>query len=313
MMKWINDFVDGDNISGQLLVSSVNKCETDKGKIYLNIVLQDKTNTIEAKKWEVSEEDLDIIVVGHVIYVEGLVLKYRDKLQLKVLEVKELNASEIDVTNFQKECPVSREVLVEKLNKYLKSFKDKDIEKITNAVVSHFYSDYIAYPGAIRVHHDFNSGLLYHSLAMADLAEEVAKLYPNVDRDLLVSGALIHDIGKTIEYSNPVIPTMTLEGRLVGHISIMYAEFKKIVDSLDIKSEVPVLLEHMILSHHGTREFGCPVVPSTREAILLSMIDLLDSRMMIVDKALDDVKPGEFSQKVWPLDNILLYKPKERK
>ena len=148
---------------------------------------------------------------------------------------------------------------------------------------------------------------------MADLAEAVAKLYPSVDRDLLVAGALLHDIGKTIEYKDLPVPEQTVEGKLIGHISLMYAEFREIVDNLNIKSEVPLLLEHMILSHHGQLEFGSPVLPSTREALLLSMIDLLDSRMMVLDKAYAEVKPGEFTERLWSMDNVSFYKMKERK
>ena len=98
----------------------------------------------------------------------------------------------------------------------------------------------------------------------------------------------------------------------------MYAEFRKIVEDKEVQSkltpnsEVPLLLEHMILAHHGKLEFGSPVLPSTREALLLSMIDLLDSRMMVLDKAFENVKPGEFSEKVWSMDNVSFYKPKER-
>ena len=114
------------------------------------------------------------------------------------------------------------------------------------------------------------------------------------------------------EYENPLTPSQTLEGKLIGHISIMYAEFKKIVDDLHIESEVPVLLEHMILAHHGKLEFGSPVLPCTREALLLSMIDLMDSKMMILDKAYDATKDGEWTEKLWMLDNMKFYKPKER-
>ena len=312
-MKQVKDFLDGDHIFGQLLVNSVTKGETDKAKTYLTVTLQDRTGSIEAKKWEVSDEDLEIIVMGAVIYIDGVVNKYKDKLQLKLTSVMSVKPEDVDITNFQKPSPVPQEVLEEKLQKYLGSFKDKDIALITNEVIKHFYKEFVIYPGGIRIHHDFKCGVLYHSLSMADLAEEVARLYPQVDRDLLVAGCLLHDIGKTIEYDNPVTPGMSTEGRLVGHISIMYAEFRKIVDALNIQSDVPLLLEHMILSHHGTRDFGCPVLPSTREAVLLSMIDLLDSRMSIMDKALDGVKEGEFSQKVWAMDNVQLYNPKGRK
>ena len=208
--------------------------------------------------------------------------------------------------------PLPLDEMKKRLDAYLNSFKDKDVEKITKAVIEHFYDKYITYPAAVKIHHEFGSGILHHSLAMADLAEDVAKRYPQVDRDLLVAGALMHDIGKTIEYENPLMPVQTVEGKLCGHIAIMYAEFKKIVDELNIKSEVPILLEHMILAHHGKMEWGSPVNPATREAWLLSQIDLIDSHMMVLDKALDPVKEGEFTPRLWVMDDVSFYKPKKR-
>ena len=311
-MKWVKDLVDKDYVNGPLLVTGVVKGVTDKGQEYLNITLQDKTGSIEAKKWEVNANDLELLSVGNVVMVEGMVNLYKNQNQLKINAVGRVNPEMIDFSNYQKVSPIPLDEMKAKLDKYLNSFKDKDVELITRKVISHFYDKYISYPAAVRVHHEFGSGILHHSLAMADLAEEVAKLYPEVDRDILIAGCLMHDIGKTVEYEKPLTPTVTLEGKLVGHISIMYAEFKKIVDELNIQSEVPLLLEHMILAHHGTHEFGSPVLPSTREAMLLSMIDLLDSRMMVISKALDGVKPGEFSQKIWAMDNICFYNPKKR-
>lgn len=312
-MKWINELTDGDHVYGPLLVVGVSKGTTDKGLSYLNITFQDKTGNIEAKKWDVTEDDLDTVVPGGVIYVEGIVNLYKGQPQVKVTGVSKVNdLSEVDLTNFQKVSPIPLDEMKKKLDYYLNSFKDKDVEKITKAVISHFYDKYITYPAAVKIHHEFGSGILHHSLTMADVAEQVSKIYPRVDRDLLVAGALMHDIGKTIEYENPLTPSQTLEGKLIGHISIMYAEFKKIVDDLHIESEVPVLLEHMILAHHGKLEFGSPVLPCTREALLLSMIDLMDSKMMILDKAYDATKDGEWTEKLWMLDNMKFYKPKQR-
>ena len=311
-MKWVKDLVDGERVSGALLVTGVNKGVTDKGQVYLNVTLQDKTGSIEAKKWEVSDEDLELFTIGNVVFVEGVVNLYKNANQLKINNAASVSPSDVDFSNFQKVSPIPLEDMKKKLDHYLNSFKDKDVELVTKTVIHHFYDKYITYPAAVRIHHEFGSGILHHSLAMADLAEEVAKLYPQVDRDLLIAGCLIHDIGKTVEYEKPLTPTITLEGKLAGHISIMYAEFRKIVGPLNIKSEVPLLLEHMILAHHGTLEFGSPVLPTTREALLLSMIDLLDSRMMVLDKAFEGVKPGEFTQRVWAMDNVAFYKPKER-
>ena len=300
-MKWVKDFTDGDRIIGELLISSVVKGVTDKGMTYLNITLQDKTGSIEAKKWDASEDDVAFYNVGKIINVDGSVNLYKNALQLKINSASEISPSDADLSNFQKVSPIPLDELKAKLDYFLNSFTNEDVKLITQKVVAHFYDKYTTYPAAVKVHHEFGSGILHHSLAMASLADAVAKLYPEVDRDLLVAGCLLHDIGKTVEYEHPLTPSITVEGRLAGHISIMYAEFKKIVDPLNIKSEVPLLLEHMILSHHGTHEFGSPVLPSTREAMLLSMIDLLDSRMMVIQKALNDTKPGEFTQKIYKI------------
>ena len=311
-MHLIKDYLDGETINGPLLVTGVTKGVTDNGKEYLSVTFQDCSGTIEARKWDVHNSDFDLLVPGKVVNVAGIVNSYKNNLQLKIISLDRApNMSVSDLEQFHKVSPIPREVLIEKLNHYLNSFKDKDIALITNTVIHHFYDKYITYPAAVRIHHEFGSGILHHSLTMADLAEEVAKIYPNVNRDLLVAGALMHDVGKVIEYEKPLTPMVTVEGRLVGHISIMYAEFKKIVDPLNIKSEVPLLLEHMILSHHGKLEFGSPVLPMTLEANLLSLIDLIDSRVMIITKALETTKEGEFTPRIWALDDVSIYKPKK--
>ena len=312
-MKWINELVDGDHLIGQLLVTQANKGITEKGQAYINVSFQDKTGSLEAKKWEATDLDIATLVPGAVVNVDGVINLYKGQNQLKILSVSKVeDLSSINLAQFQRVSPIPLDEMKAKLEKYLNSFKDKDVELVTRTVIKHFYDKYITYPAAVRIHHEFGSGILHHSLTMADTAEAVAKIYPQVDRDILVAGALLHDIGKTIEYENPLMPKQTVEGKLVGHISIMYAEFKKIVDDLHIKSEVPLLIEHMILAHHGKLEFGSPVLPSTREALLLSEIDMMDSRMMVLDKAYANIKPGEFTEKLWMMDNTAFYKPKDR-
>ena len=311
-MKWVKDFVDGDHIVGQLLVTTCTKGTTDKGLSYLNVTFQDKTGTIEGKKWDASESDLKLLAPGSVVMVDALVNLYKGQPQLKVVGIGRIDPEDVVMANLARVSPIPLEELKARLDKYLNSFKDKDVEKVTRAVIEHFYDRYVTFPGAVKVHHEFGSGIIHHSIFMADVADAIAKIYTQVDRDILVAGALLHDIGKTIEYENPIAPVQTAEGKLCGHIAIGYAEFRKVVDELDIKSEVPLLLEHMILSHHGSLEFGSPVMPATREALLLSEIDMLDSRQMILDKALAAVNEGEFTQRLWMMDDTSFYKPKKR-
>ena len=311
-MKWVKDFVDGDHIVGQLLVTTCTKGTTDKGLSYLNVTFQDKTGTIEGKKWDASESDLKLLAPGSVVMVDALVNLYKGQPQLKVVGIGRIDPEDVVMANLARVSPIPLEELKARLDNYLNSFKDKDVEKVTRAVIEHFYDRYVTFPGAVKVHHEFGSGIIHHSIFMADVADAIAKIYTQVDRDILVAGALLHDIGKTIEYENPIAPVQTAEGKLCGHIAIGYAEFRKVVDELDIKSEVPLLLEHMILSHHGSLEFGSPVMPATREALLLSEIDMLDSRQMILDKALAAVNEGEFTQRLWMMDDTSFYKPKKR-
>lgn len=311
-MKWIKEFLEGDVIRGPLLVINANRGITNNGLAYMNITLQDKTGTIEAKKWDLSEDDNAVITSGSIIYVDGDVLNYRDNLQIKIRSVRRLQDDEVDVGRFTISSPIAIEELEKRLDAYVSSIKQPECALIIKTLVEKFYKNFISYPAAVRNHHEFASGLLHHTVQMADLGEAIAKLYSSIDRDMLISGIILHDLGKTIELSGPIIPKYTLEGKLIGHISITHAEIQKVVDELNIKGEVPTLLSHMVLSHHGKYEYGSPVLPLTREAFLLSVIDDLDSKMMIIDKAFDQTPEGEFTSRIYALDERAFYKPKKK-
>jgi len=311
-MKWIKDFLEGDLIRGPLLVVNANKGVTNNGLAYMNVTLQDKTGTIEAKKWDINEVDAALLNIGNVVLIDGDVLNYRDNLQVKIRAVSKVNDDEFDATRFTMASPIPLEELEKRLDSYVNSLKDKDIALLTKTLIGKYYKSYITYPAAVRNHHEFASGLLHHTVSMADLGEAIANLYPSVDRDMLIAGILLHDLGKTLELSGPIIPKYTLEGKLIGHISITHAEIQKSIEALKIKSETATLLSHMVLSHHGKYEYGSPVLPLTREAYLLSVIDDLDAKMMILDKAYDQTPEGEFSTRIYAMDDRSFYKPKKR-
>ena len=311
MVKMISEFNDGDRISGQFLIANGSKCLNNAGAAYMNLELRDSSGNINAKKWDASLEDETNLVVGNVIYVEGDILKYKDSLQMKILSAKVVPLEEIDTAKFIKNPPIPKEELVKKFNKYVESIKNEDCKKILDYLIKRLSPKLFDYPAAVSVHHDYASGLLMHTLSMADLGMFIADYYGDIDRDILLTGILLHDMGKTIEFEGPVIYKYSIEGKLLGHISLMVSEIRRAAEGLKITSEVPLLLEHMVLSHHGYNEFGSPVLPMTKEALLLSLIDNLDSKMVIVNKALEGVNPGEFSNKVFPLDNRMIYKPKQ--
>ena len=306
----IVDFNDHEHIEGQFLVGNVSKGVNTNGGSYLSAELRDASGQITAKKWDATLQDEEIFVVGNVIKIVGETNKYREQLQLKVLSAEIVSLEEIDVEKFVKAPPVKKEVLIERFNKHIASIKNPDCLKIIDYMLKKFGEPLYSYPAAVSIHHEYSCGLLMHSITMADIATFLCPIY-EADHDLLIAGCLLHDMGKLIELEGPIVYHYSTEGKLLGHISIMCAEIRKAAEELKITSEIPLLLEHMVLSHHGQPDFGSPVMPLTKEALLLSLIDNLDSKMVVVNKAINDVAPGNFSNKVFPLDNRSFYKPKE--
>ena len=311
MAKLISELVDGEHFKGQLLVGNSSKCVNNSGANYLNLELRDSSGTINGKKWDINGEDETIFTIGNVVDIEGDVLKYKENLQIKVLSATSVPMDEVDTARFVKQPPVPKETLIKRFNEYVESIKNEDCRKILDYLIKRLSPNLFEYPAAVSVHHDYASGLLVHTLSMADIATYLCDHYENVNRDILLTGVLLHDMGKTIEFEGPVVYKYSLTGKLLGHITIMVSEIRRAAEGLKITSEVPLLLEHMVLSHHGYPEFGSAIMPMTQEALMLSLIDNLDSKMVIVQKAIENVNPGEFSQKVFPLDNRVIYKPKE--
>ncbi len=311
MAKMIADFIEKEHVTGQFMVNSVQKGTNEYGP-YLTISLKDASGVIDARKWGSTLEDEEIFVQSNVVYVEGDVVQRPASLQLKITKAQKVDIEDVDLAKFIKHPPIPKEELIKRFTAHVESIKNEDCRKILDYFINKFGKSLYEFPAAVSVHHDYGSGLLMHTVSMADLGVILAERYPPVDKDILLTGILLHDMGKTIEFEGPVIYKYSLEGRLIGHISIMVGEIRIAAKELKLTSEVPLLLEHMVLSHHGSTEFGSPILPMTKEALLLSLIDNLDSKMVIVEKALDGVKPGEFSQKVYPLDNRSFYKPKEK-
>ena len=309
-MKMIAEFEDHEHIEGQFLLGNVSKGVNANGGAYLSVELRDASGQIIGKKWDATPLDEQLFIVGNVIRVVGETNKYKEQLQLKVLSAELVPLDEIDIEKFVKAPPVAKEELIRRFNAHVDSIKNEDCQKLIKYMIDKFGEKIFSYPAAVSIHHEYSSGLLMHSVSMADLAAYLCPIY-EADHDLMVTGCLLHDLGKIIELEGPIVYKYSLEGKLLGHISIMAAELRKAAQELNLTSETPLLLEHMILSHHGQLEFGSPVMPITKEALLLSLIDNLDSKMVVVNKALSEVEEGNFTNKVFPLDNRSFYKPKK--
>ncbi|WP_249029794.1 HD domain-containing protein [Tannockella kyphosi] len=277
---------------------------------YLSLALQDDTGSIDAKLWAATQEQVDTIVTGSVVQIKGDIIKYNDDRQMKVIKLVILSKDPQEQVKYLKSAPESKDVLVEEIFETMRNIENVTLRNIVGILCTEHKDQLEIYPAASKNHHEYVSGLVHHTVSMLRLAKSICALYPSIDSDLLYSGIILHDLGKIVELSGPVLPEYTLEGKLLGHISISQAMIKQVADNHHLFGEEVTLLQHMILSHHGKLEFGSPVVPLIKEAEVLSFIDNLDARINMLDKALDLIEPGENTKRVFSLENRSFYKPK---
>ena len=310
-MKKVKDFSEGEKIETNLLVTNVTRGLTNSGSPYLSLTLQDSSKSIEGKLWDVKPEIEKALQTGKVYSFEMEINTYRNNLQAKILNVYPIDEGSVDMVDFVSSSPISKDVLRDTIFNAANSISNNNIAKIVTALLNHYDANVFDYPAASKIHHNFVGGLATHTSGMIKLANAICDLYPQVNRDYLVAGAIIHDLGKIEELTSPVVTEYTVEGKLLGHISILDARLLEIGKELKLDdSEELLLLRHMVLFHHGEYEFGSPVRPETIEAEMLSFIDNIDAKANILDKALSEIKEGEFTQKIFSLDNRCFYKHK---
>lgn len=306
----IKDFKDGLAIKQNFLVTQINKGVTASGQPYLTIILQDKTGQIEGKFWDIKPEMESLIEVGAFLLVDGDVSAYRQVLQVRVNQVQRLNPDTIRLEDYTMSAPVPLKQLAEELKVAIARITDPDYLKLTQTLIEQHYDAFLTYPAAVRNHHEYTSGLIYHTLSMIKVAVALIPLYPKINSSLVYAGILLHDLGKTVEFTGPVIPKYSTEGKLIGHLQWMAGKIQSLGESLNINREKVMLLQHLVLSHHGKPEFGSAVMPLTKEALFVSMVDDFDAKMTIVDKALDATEPGQFTNRIFALDDRSFFKPK---
>lgn len=310
-MVKINEFEEHMKLQQPLLVKDVKNGTTSKGSPYLSLILQDNTGTIDGKYWDVKENEQALVQAGKILKFNFEVLIYKDKLQLRMNHVEEISEDEYNLEDFvisSDHSEVERRSLTQSL---IDSIQNDVYRKLVIGMLSYVGDKFFTFPAASKIHHGWKGGLSDHSLSMATLADELCKHYPQLDRDLLVSAALIHDVGKTAELSGPVTTEYTLEGKLEGHISLANAWLSEVSEKLGVQErEETVLMHHMILSHHGKMEYGSPVAPMIIEAEALYLIDNMDARLTSLKMALDAIKPGTWTSRMFQFENRQFYKHK---
>lgn len=300
----------GEQVELFLLVKSSVKGIASNGKPFLTLVLQDQSGEMEARLWDVSEEDERTYGPECIVKVNGDIQNYRGRNQLRIKQIRPCSQTDsVSLADFLEVAPLSKDEMSSKLTQYIFEMKNPNIQRITRYLIKKHAGAFLEYPAATKNHHEFVSGLAYHVVSMLDLAKAIATLYPSLDKDLLYAGIILHDMGKVVELSGPISTSYTVEGNLLGHITIMVNEIGKAADELQIVGEEVITLQHMVLSHHGKAEWGSPKPPLIKEAEILHYIDNLDAKMNMLDRALERVKPGEFSERIFALENRSFYKP----
>lgn len=310
--KSVQDMVPGDKVEGFYLLKEAYQKVSSNGKPFLSAVIADKTGTIDVKVWDYSgpvgaQED-----IGKVVKIRGDVSEFKGSPQLSLSNVRmALPEDNCDTCRLVAVAPIDRDETLEKVRALIASLEDSDYRQVAQRMLETHLEAFRSIPAAKSVHHSFLSGLLMHTANMLQLADFLAGLYPQViDRSLLLTGTLLHDFAKEIEFQFSelgIVTDYSLKGQLLGHLVMGAQEVSDVCTELGTPEEKNLLLQHMILSHHGEPEFGAAVRPEFAEAELLSYIDLVDSRMEIYSETLPSVPAGSFSGRIFALDKRIYH------
>lgn len=302
----------GAQVEGFCLVKSASVRTDSKGGVYVDFVLSDAGGECVAKLWNYSPQSHGRFDTDDVIKVRGTINIYKDTEQLKIEKIRPANeGDEIDMSRLVPCAPIDPEEIYDRLYKQAESFRDNDLAKLVTRLMDENKQKLLYFPAAVKLHHAYRSGLLHHTWSVCRLALSIANLYPKLNKELLTAGAILHDIGKIYEMDTGrlgLAGAYTAEGQLVGHIQLGIDMLRRTADELNTPEETVLMLEHMLLSHHGQPDFGSPKYPMFPEAEILSQSDLIDARLFEMYDVLSSVAPGGFSERVWSLDNRMLYR-----
>lgn len=278
---WIKDIKEEMDIRGCYLVRQKRIGTTRVGKPFINLVLADRTGELEAKVWENAEQFSAQFQEGDVIEVAGRASAYRNQIQITVTGLQ-IPHTEIKPDLFLESAPGDRSEMIKSLRKILKDVRNTHLRALNDRFLAdnHFVSLFKNAPAAKNFHHSYLGGLLEHTLSVCQMACQVVDHYPQLDRDLLITGSFLHDIGKIRELGGDLKIDYTDEGRLLGHLVLGVAMVdEKLGELKNFPHELAMRLKHMILSHHGEYEFGSPKRPKFLEAFVLHLLDDLDAKI----------------------------------
>ena len=298
----------GDDVEGFYVLKDAFLKTTAAGKPFLSGVLADRSGTIDLKVWAYSGPiGANPADTGRIVKIRGQVSEFKGAPQLTAGRIRMADGNDqYDVSALVPVAPIDPDERLQEIRRLIDSMEDADYQSVARTMLERHLEAFRSIPAAKSVHHSFLSGLLMHTSNMLRLADYLSGLYAGIiDRSLLLTGTLLHDFAKEREFTFSGLGMVTdysLSGQLIGHLVMGAPEVQQCAESLGLPQEKSLLLQHMILSHHGEPDFGAAVRPMCAEAELLSLIDLVDSRMEIYAEALQELPEGTFSGRIFALD-----------
>lgn len=303
--------ISGSSVECFAVIKDLNQRTSSKGGEFLDMNLTNKTGTINAKLWDYNSLIHGVYQTGDLIKVRGVLSQYNGMDQLKIEKIRPVNANDnINPNDYVKSADFDSEEMFNALVDIAENFSDTTLKAITLDILKEKKEKLLIWPAAFKLHHAVRGGLLYHTLSVVRLAQSIIKIYPFIDSDLLLAGAILHDVCKTEELDaneSGIATGYTFEGNLIGHLTKGAILVDGTAKKLGLNDQSVTLLMHMQISHHGVPEYGSAVLPQFLEAILLNMLDNIDATAYEVLEECEAVAKGEFTGKVFCLDGRKLY------
>lgn len=305
----LSDIKRDDRFEGFLIVRSAEQRAAASGKSYLDMTLADRSGSINAKMWDGTVQPP---VAGSIVKVRATGNEFNGRMQLRVERISAVEKrDEVDMSSLIPCAPREAREMLAEVVRAADHIADNDLRRITCELLDRAGDRLLTFPAAKQMHHAERSGLLHHTTTMLRAAEAIMSVYPQLNASLLVAGVIIHDLAKLDEMDADalgLVADYSIDGKLLGHIVRGVVNIQLAAEKTGASRAKALLLQHMVLSHHGIPEYGSPMAPKFPEAEVLNTLDTLDARLYEMDEALARAIPGGFSEKVWGLDNRQLYR-----
>jgi 3'-5' exoribonuclease len=283
---FVADLKDGDQVDEIFQLGDKQLRPNKNGDLYLLSQLRDKSGTISGLMWNIADSLSQALTPGVYVRIKGKVQQYQQYLQIIIQQMLPVSSDQVDEAEFLVTTQINIADLRVQLTSFLEKIKDTNLAALAQAFLrdESIMKGFCITPAGVKAHHAYQGGLLEHVVNLMDAAERILPLYPRVQRDLLILGIFLHDIGKVREISSDAIFSYTDEGQLLGHLIIAIEMLSEKLHDLDLNHNIQVpqetilRLKHMILSHHGSYEYGSPKLPMTLEAVLLHHLDNIDAK-----------------------------------